>query len=317
MRENDGWLHVDNTMLCDFAKCTVAGIARHGLGLRGRAEKMEAEVGSAFHVALEQHFRGDGVEEVVGTLRREMDVIEERNGGGGEERFRWENIEKVMRAWIERRPIGSFPFTPVSFEQTLGAVLSERDQVMFHGKIDLRVEDWATKSIVPLDHKTTGRITSYWTKKFQLASQLSGYCWLEDQVGGGSVGRCGTCYVNAIEVSLLPNSGKKCPKHRVPYSECGSDHLVSELLMFSRSPEQMNAWKQDAIGIAKRARVMMQGFGAVELLKYAPRDGAFTDGCMWCEFRDWCRMGWNEDAQEAFVVEERWEPWNEEGARVL
>lgn len=297
-------IQVDNTLLCDIAKCDAAGIARHGLGLRGTEEKVAADIGNVFHTALEQHFRGAGKDVVLGVLQAEHEKLFPNNIQPSEDRFTLANCLKIMGRYCDIRPVERFPFEPVQFERTVGFELAE--DITFYAKRDLLVRDKNSGMTAPLDHKTTRTITDWWSKRFRMTSQMSGYIWAGQQESGQP---CGECYVNAIEVGLVPASSRKCATHKVPYAECGIEHIRFELLIYERSPEMIEAWKRDAIILARQFDVLRRAFPTVEHLPFARRNGAFNDSCTFCEFKKWCKVGFDAGMMNGLVESERWEPW--------
>jgi len=303
-------IQVDNTLLCDVAKCDAAAVARHGLGLRGCEEKVAADIGNAFHAALEGHFRGQTKEQVLAILVREHRKLFPNEIQPAENRFTLENCLKIMERYCDVRPLDRVievtGIRPVSFEQVVGFELAE--DIMFYVKRDMLVESTLTGLQAPLDHKTTKAITDWWSKKYRMTSQMTGYVWAGQQETGQPGNEC---YVNAIEVREVPGSGGRCPMHKVAYSECGIEHVGFELLIYERSPEMIEAWKRDAIILARQFGVLKQAFPTVEHLAYARRNGAFNESCTFCEFKKWCKVGFDPGMMAGLVVEERWEPWKE------
>jgi hypothetical protein len=297
-------IQVDNTLLYDVAVCDARAIARHVLKLRGTEEKVAADVGNCYHPALEQHFRGADKASVVGTLEREHRKLFPNQIQPDDDKYTLENCRKIMGRYCDVRPIDRFPFVAIEFEKTVGWPLAEG--IIFYAKRDLLVQDKQSGMLAPLDHKTTGNITDWWSRKYRMCSQMSGYVWLTQQMTG-QLG--GECYVNAIETKRVPDSSKKCPSHKVPYSECGVEHVKFELFIYSRELQMLEAWKRDAIILAKRFDMLRTAFPSVEYLPFANRNGAFNDGCTFCEFKKWCSTGFNQSMQSGLVVYEAWEPW--------
>jgi len=301
-------IQVDNTLLCDVAKCDAAGIARHGLGLRGTEEKVAADIGNVFHAALEAHFRGQPKDVVLRVLRECHNALFPNNLQPEEDRFTLANCEKIMGRYVDVRPVERMPFEPIAFEQTVGFALAE--DITFYVKRDLLVRDRKSGLTAPLDHKTTRTITDWWSKKYRMTSQMTGYVWAGQQETNQP---CGECYVNAIEVQAVPSSSRKCPTHKVPYAECGIEHVKFEVLIYERQPEQIEAWKRDAIILARQFDVLRRAFPSVEHLAYARRNGAFNDSCTFCEFKKWCKVGFAPGMMAGLVEYERWEPWSAAG----
>ena len=296
----------DNTLLSDFASCEAMGIARHVLGLRSKKAKIAADIGNAYHTALELHFRGRGKRDVVAAFETAYDRVLPAGQVPPEPRFEKANCVRIMERYCEVHGLDRFPFEPIEFEKVIGAPLDESGEFIFYGKRDLRIRAKTGGTTHPLDHKTTGRITDWWSRKFRMTSQMSGYCWLESQMTGTP---CLECYVNAIEVGKLPEGNRKCATHKVKYKECGKEHAKFELLIYTRTPEQIEKWRQDAIVLARRAQTLGAGFPSIEYLPYAWRNGAFSEKCVFCEYKDWCATGFNAAMADELVTFEKWEPW--------
>lgn len=298
-------INVDNTLLCDFKKCQAMGIARHGLGLCGRGEKLAADIGNVFHAGLEAHFRGKGIKEVAAIFEQAHRQVVPYGEVPEKAEYLLENCLKIMKRFCQVRPVEKWPFEAVEFEQVVGAELAPG--IMFWAKRDLRVRDRQTGKHSPLDHKTRhGVITDWWAQKFRMGSQLTGYCWIEQATSGEL---CLEAYVNAIEVKQVPGDSKKCRLHGVPYFECGVEHINMQVFTFSRTPEMIERWKGDAIGIAGQFEITSRAFPSVEYLRFAERGGAFTEGCTFCEFKKWCASDFHPDLKEELTVYAPWKPW--------
>lgn len=302
----------DNTKLVDHARCEASAIARHVFGLRGKGEKIAADIGNAYHAGLELHFKSKSKREVTHKFEREYDKVIPPGEQPEEARFARPNCIKIMERYCDTRPVDKFPFEIVEFEQVKGVELEPGSGIIFWVKRDMLGKDRQSGMLSPIDHKTTGRLTSWWSRKFRLTSQLSGYAWFTQQEHGQTVEQV---YVNGLEIGKLPDSNRKCASHGVKYSECGVEHANFQLYQYARTQEQLEKWKQDAIIIAKKAKLLGEAFGSdISLLKYAFRNGAFNDACMFCEHKDWCVADFNPSMAEGLTVFERWEPWGLEGA---
>lgn len=298
-------LKVDNTLLCDVAKCDAAGVARHVLGLRSMDEKLAADMGNVCHDGLEVHFNGGTKQEVLQAIETSHGKFLPPGTPVAEERFALENIKKIIGRFVDMRPVELFPFSVVHTEEVKSVPLA--DDVTFYMKRDMLVQDKNTGFYAPLDHKTTRIISEWWSKKYRMLSQLTGYCWGTQQEVDTPVE---VCYVNAIELQKVPDSNRKCRSHKVPYIECGPEHIKFELLTYSRTQEQMERWKEDALMLARHFGILKQGFPSVDYLQHSRRNGAFTDGCTFCEYKKWCAAGFRPEMAESFVVPDLWAPWD-------
>lgn len=275
----------DNTMLCDFAGCDASAIAKYVFGLRGKAEKIAADIGNVYHTALELHFQGRTKREVTLAFEEAYDRIIPPGEQPAEDRFGRKNCITIMERFCDVRPVEKMPWTVVETEVVRGMVLDDKGEFTFWVKRDILGQDKQSGAFVPIDNKTTGKLSSWWARKWRLTSQFSGYCWFTGQEFGQFVG---DCYANAIEVGKLPDSSKRCATHGVKYSECYPQHANFQIYSYKRSQEQINRWWQDALIIAKQAKIIMSAFTDINMLPYAQRNGAFRDACVFCEFKEWC-----------------------------
>lgn len=300
----------DSQLLKDYANCEAAGIARHVHGLRSRKEKIAADIGNAYHAALQAHFSGSTAKMVVDVLAYEYDQIVPPGEQPEEARFERGNCLKIMERYCEVRPYpGQFPFEVVELEKVKGIEIEPG--FVFWTKQDLKVVAKQTGQYSPVDHKTTRALTDWFARRYRLTSQMSGYTWFTQQETGQVVG---LSYINGIEIKKLPDSNKKCPTHKVLYSECGREHANFQLYQYVRSPEQLEKWKQDALQLAKRVQLLSQAFADINALPYALRNGAFNESCMFCEYGDWCKDNFAPHMAGEYCVYERWAPWEREDA---
>lgn len=325
----------DNSMLED-GNCTAKALVRHLHGRAGKKEKTAADAGTAGHAFYEAFFFGGNT---MSCLKAFNDKYAELIGTGAdvEERLTPGNIRKILTRHAEARPYPEqWPFEVVELEQVKGVELEPGYE--FYVKRDMLVKEKQTGLLAPCDHKSTGKITAWWTKKFKMTSQLSGYVWYTQQehknLGANA-------YINAVEFGKLPNSDRVCSTHRtiaIPgvqlgkkctYKDCGHLHAKFELLIVSRNQVMLKAWKQNALKIAKKMEWAFNAFPDLEHLPFADTEGTFFDGCTFCEFVDLCRLGfgavWTYDAEgnvvdvdlskvaatvDDFTVENWWRPWD-------
>jgi len=306
--------NIDNSKLTDFAECDARAIARHVFGLQGKGDKIAADIGNAYHAALPLHFQGQAKQAIMQTFEVEYNKVIPPGQEPEEARFERSNCRKIMDRYCDVRTVAEFPFTVFAFEETKGVKLAEDEQgeIIFWVKRDMLGQDRQTNAIVPIDHKTTGKLSDWWARKFRLASQLSGYCSFTAQEYQQPVLQA---YVNAIEVSKLPDSTRKCATHKKMYQECGHLHANFQLYRYTRSPQQLEKWKADAIALAKRARTLTQGFSDINLLKYATRQGSFNEGCVFCDLKEWCLADFEPKVAMEYCVHDPWEPWRS-GVRI-
>jgi hypothetical protein len=175
--------------------------------------------------------------------------------------------------------------------------------------LDAVVQGRHDGALYVLDHKTTGRLTPTWSEKFRNDSQMSGYVWAAQQTLGMPV--VGV-YINAIEYSQLPSAPRKCRTHGVEYAECGPLHARSELLIYTRSPEQLETWRQNAVALARTYRTLLYRFGDAPLAEALTKPlmtGTFTNACSWCDFAKFCSAGRPQHYVDSMLIRSPWQPY--------
>jgi len=233
------------------------------------------------------------------TLSAELGIVDDRRG--------YANLRTLIQAFAVKNPVGRLPFTflepdrsEVSFVAPLGEVEEKDGNIVpidLIGYIDKLVRDKHTGRIIPLEHKFPGKLDEALASKFaDYDIQTTGYIFAAKTVLGEP---CYEAYVNAIEVKDVPSSSRMCPKHGVPYSECGSlgdirdAHCRSSLIPVRRDDSDLAEFVALALSICKTeilpvARAL-QKRGPEVALK-TPRNGAFTAACEYCDYRRWCRV---------------------------
>lgn len=307
----DQIFNFDNSLQENVAACEARSIAKHALGRVSRNKKYEADLGSAGHEAMKAFFSGQHKNDVMHAFAQGYDRVippGEMPNSDKAEMMERGNLMLIMEQWCDTMTLKRFPFEVVELETTKGIEIAEGFKLWY--KRDMLVRELATGELLPVDHKFRwGQITSWWTGKFKNCSQFSCYLWCTEQETGNP---CGKQYVNAISFNKLPTSTYKCRVHKVPYTECRKEHVDFQLLTYSRGPEQKAKWYKDMLVLAKHAKLMFQAFGRPELLPFAPRRGAFNGGCVFCEYQEWCRNGFDPAMMEDYTVEQWWKPWEEE-----
>jgi hypothetical protein len=178
--------------------------------------------------------------------------------------------------------------TEVGFVAPLGT-LRDGTPVDLIGYIDKLVADKHSGSKLPLEHKFTGKVDAEFIGRFtEYDPQVTAYMLAAETILGQP---CTEAWVNAIQMSMVPTSDRKCPKHGVLYAECGSLHVVQTFIAARRTPAQLAEFKSRALDICERwvlpvAR-SLQRHGA-EVATRTPRDGMFTGACEYCDYRRWC-----------------------------
>ncbi|MCG7853678.1 MAG: PD-(D/E)XK nuclease family protein [Methanosarcinaceae archaeon] len=302
---------VDNTRLMSIAACTTQAVIRHGLGYSGKGSKIAADVGNAFHAGLMHWFLGEDIGASLCAFEDEYKKLEKEWKEAAEPRLGLVNARAVFEIWLERHAVDSFPWIVMEAERTVGVPLEGGpDGIEFFMKRDLLVKTKDTGFYYPVDHKSTGRITDWWSKKFRLGSQMTGYMWgTQRQVGFDKPVQ--GAFINAIELAKLPEpSDKKCATHKVKYSECWKAHAKGELLVVGRTPAKLEIWEKDARMLARRLQAFVDGFKDFELVTLLPQEGMFNDGCTFCEFGEFCKFDRNPAMVETLLQYNPWAPWD-------
>lgn len=268
--------------------------------------------GSWGHKALAAWLNGDDFEEVLKpyeAISRTLGIDDDRRG--------YNNLLAILRAYTAYRVRDILPFdlldpktTEVSFVVPLGDVATkegERVAVDLIGYIDKLVRDRRTGRVMPLEHKFVGQLNDALAARFaDYDQQTTAYILAAEGVLGEE---CDTAWVNAIEVAKVPSSERKCPKHGVPYSECGpladirDPHLRSSFISVRRDKADKEEFKKLALATVRDfilpVATVLERRGT-EAVFSAPREGPFTGACDYCEYRRWCRT--NRRSRSAFAT---------------
>jgi hypothetical protein len=255
----------------------------------------------------------------------------------GDDRLAPTNIEKILRRWCWAHPLDGLPFVvaPELVEVGAQALLTDEESclcghhervhtgdpldactaarctcgqmtiVIFQGRLDSVPQGRDGRWYV-CDVKTTGSITSAWLKGFELASQMSGYCWLVQQtVQKPAVG----AFIMAIELGLLPGSTRRCAAHKTPYAECSVAHVKYQLVYTAREPWQLLEWRRGALANARRYVEIQRLVSTIDDIDAVRAEGQWTGACSRCEMFPWCKTGRNPDMARAILVESPWVPF--------
>jgi len=337
----NGTVYVDNTTLRSVAECDSEAALRHVLGYTVADDKFAMECGIAVHEVMADYFQGNPASYCLQKFELLYRGYSEDNGLDSSMhlsyRLSWTNTDKILTEWFETHSLASFNFSvnpklvevgfeiplsddcvcgwPAQHVGRLGNCHEYRPAFVMWGRLDAIVQSQHDGAIYVLDHKTTGRLTPYWTEKFRNDSQMSGYVWAAQKTLGMPV--VGV-YINAIEFSKLPNDPvRKCREHGVVYAECGIHHMKSELLIYTRSPDQLDEWRRTALTLAKRYRTLLQQVPDLNaVLTQTRMQGTFTGACGFCSFSKFCQAGRPVHYADAMLVHAPWRPYEKkEGAK--
>lgn len=322
-RLESGKLFVDNTLLSAEARCQTAASIRHIFEYATDDESVTLVSGQAIHLALEVFFKGGAVRDAMWSydqfyepkwerFARTQEVIEALGGDMkmASDRRSYQNVRTVLRQWFETHPREALPFvaSPASVEASFEVPLVPDENIWYTGTPDVGEVTIADGSRYAVDHKSTGRITSEWRRGFRTSGQVSGYLWgLQQATGKVYTGM----FINAIEVTKVPTSTRKCTEHGVAYAECGVLHCTSDLFPVQRTEAELERWKQNAVWLAKRYAKRLEWDGKhepVEALATTPQEGKLTGACGYCPHYDFCASGQSPLLLEARYVKKPWDP---------
>ena len=164
------------------------------------------------------------------------------------DRFRWENVRKIMSRWFDEHPRDKLPYTvhPDFVERKFEWPLDSAGHHVIIGRPDhigrMRA---GRRGIVIVDHKTTKNINNYFIDSFDLDTQISDYWWVTENHFDEPVV---WFYVNAIEIKALPTEAKrKCREHGTYTDKCGVKHVKFQVLSYQRTPAQLKEWHKNAL----------------------------------------------------------------------
>ena len=303
----DGALHVDNSILKATARCSTEALLRYGLDYTTIEERAELKSGDAGHQAMACWFRGGTEQEALAIFSKVYREWADANVPP-DSRLTHENCHRVLIRWFETHPLSAMPFIihPELIEIGFAYPLDDSGEFIFVGRMDGIVTSHQFGMPWTLEHKFTGQITDRWARQFRIDSQNSGYNWAAqnhiDSVVGGS-------FINAIQLSRLPSSDRKCKDHGVPYVECGDLHAKWEMFTTGRTPQAIEEWKRTAIHLAKRYRDLILRYPTIDHLQKVRMQGMFHGACNYCAFFDFCVTGRQKSMIEAMLVKDPWHPW--------
>lgn len=325
-------VYVDNTILRAVARCDTEATLRHVLDLTTPGDAYALDSGTAAHEALASYLEGRPADYCNSQYRLLWQPLSDKDHLDLPEhpwhRLSYANTSKIMAEWFITHPLTSLPFVvnPKLVEVGFSIPLSDecvcgrkpwngmpccddyRPAFVFYGRLDAIVQGAHDRALYVLDHKTTGRITPYWTEKFRNDSQMTGYVWAAQRTLGQTITGV---FINAIEFSKLPDSNRKCGAphyHGVPYSECGIHHMKSELLIYTRSPDQLDQWQSDALKLARRYKVLAQATSKIEGIGNVAMQGTYHGACGFCDFKDFCGGNRPLHYAKSMLIHRPWRP---------
>jgi hypothetical protein len=303
-----GVLHVDNSMAATVAECRRKAVLKYHLGYVGNEPNAPIEAGRWAHEVLAAWARGES--KPIERLRPYA-AWAAANVRPDEPRLSYDNVERVMRLWLQAHPRDGVPWEFIEEAVEVRLEVAVEEGLVLTGQCDAIVRMGGRLYV--LEHKTTGTLTGFWKQKWPTSSQLSGYVWGAGQLTGETVVGA---IVNAIEMGKVPSAKtRKCPEHGVMYSECGEMHTKAEYIIVPRTEEQLRVWKQTLVEQGERFREAIGGVRDIGELreKGGLADGMFNGACTGCEFREFCGAGMQEHMREVMLDYRPWPVvWREE-----
>jgi hypothetical protein len=338
----DGTVYVDNTTLRAVQACESEAALRYVLGYGMPGDQHPLECGTAIHEVLADYFRGKPASyclrkyELLYRGYAEEAGLEQSDNPMA--RLGWQNTSLILDEWFATHPLRGFPFrvhpnmVEVGFEYPLDdecvcghreakhdaqrgcayrgrcGCTAYRPAFVLWGRLDAIVQSEHDRALYVLDHKTTGRISPYWVEKFRNDSQMCGYVWAAQKTLGQPVTGI---YINAIELSKLPDDPvRKCRAHGTVYAECGRHHMRSELLIFTRSPDQLEEWRLTALKLARQYRDLLRSIPDLRTALTKTRmEGTFTGACGFCTFAPFCQAGRPLQYADTMLIQAPWRPY--------
>jgi hypothetical protein len=315
-------LVVDNSILSAVATCDTYAYVRYGLDLVPRGTDLRLEAGSAIHAGLAVWMRGGMTHAVIGDAMAAAgkayapavaawEQRQEKPLGAGD-RFQPHWVYGILKQWLHKYS-DKFPFKLVSgiVEQPVAAPLAtlpDGRPLWIAARLDARVRKFATGGRWNLDHKTTRRVTDWWTETQKTRSQFVGQLWIGEALGEELEG----VILNVLEIPEPHKSEQTCREHKVSFQQCSIRHAGSDFVYISPHRGEFAAWEETATALARRYRRLreraerdgIEGVGDVKM------QGRFTGNCTFCELRQWCKDGRpRRPAQVRATFERRvWDP---------
>jgi hypothetical protein len=213
---------VDNSTLSAVAQCSTAALMRYRFGWTVE-DSAPLEAGTAVHLALDTWVKNDFHEGVaLEAMLKYYEGSEILMGLSPGDRLEAVNVSRIVTHWMRMNKPEVFPFKLQKDYTEVGFTvpLDDHGDFLLSGRLDA-LAPTETEAWWVIDWKTTGRVDSYWKKKWTYSSQVTGYVWAAQQhfempVAGAFIG--------GIELSKLPVDTKKCRTHGISFQECGPLH---------------------------------------------------------------------------------------------
>jgi len=301
---------VDNSMLGSVARCQTMALMRYVFGYTTSEGMAMANAGTVWHKSNEVWFKTFDIELTMDAFDVEYDKLlgAEQEKMEPKDPKQKQNFRDIAYQYYLAHPPEFFPFEPIPEGIEAVHKFPLIDGVEFFGLIDLPVRERKIGALYVCDHKTRhGYINQWWTNKFGLTSQFSGYIWLLQQLYQETVPGI---YINALAVQKLPDAtGTKCRIHKVPQKDCRLQHAKWQLFISTRSPQALIDWETDAKLLAAEFLLLKKAFTSVDMVKYAPQRGKFNEACTFCDYKKFCKADRAAHMAESLFTVKHWRPW--------
>lgn len=160
----------DNTMLDAFLRCPRYYYYRHVLCISGRGVKVAAQFGIALHAALDIHYTGGTLEEMI----KKFSELFPYEG----DKYRTPEVGfRILTYYHDSYPVENEPFEVVHVEKPFEIILGQDKTgkpLHYYGRIDL-IGDWNGYGIIVADHKTTTVMNDAYMETKDPNRQFCGY----------------------------------------------------------------------------------------------------------------------------------------------
>jgi len=303
--------YVDNTQLSAVQTCEMKAGLRYVLGLTTGEERLELDAGTACHVALAAWHQGRSKYDALAEFEKMYRPL--TTHVSAEERLSYQNVHRCLDRFFSFYEQNPMPYTPQKglVEVVFEAPLDANGDFQMVGRIDLIAA--YKQRLVVFENKTTGGLNDFWKRRWPMTSQLTTYVFgaQEGYVNGKRLGLpIEEALVLGIELRKIPESTRKCPEHKLPYSECGMMHIKWEYSgPHPRPTGFIERWRRDALEAAMKFKSITEQVHTVQdAADKLQQNGQFNDSCRYCEFNDSCRQGVPADLMTANLLKSPWNP---------
>ncbi len=303
----EGWVTLDNSTLASKRVCTTQWALQYVLGLVPKDERADTKAGKAIHAGIAEFRRG----KPIGDCLKAFDAgyREWSETHPTEERLSWANLNDIVAYYIAVHQTKAPAFRPIVQYVESGITIPLMDGVNMFALIDCPAQDASTGALLVVDTKCTGKISSWWMRKWRLSSQNIEYAWVMQTAFGQE---CSRVFIDAIEMSKLPDdSDRKCATHKMPQRECRLLHAKWELLTVAVNEEKKQNWLRLAQQTARECVALAPAVKAMGIagLKAWPQEGMFSNGCTFCDYADICAGDRSPQLIESLLTFRPWQPW--------